>query len=90
MNGKIATLVPHRGFGFIRGEDGKEYFFHLSALQGVRFEELTEGQDVEFGPQEQSTGDRAGERPRAVSVRLAESAVPAVDNEPIPAEKIGT
>ena len=36
-----------KGFGFIAGASG-ELFFHQSALQDVRFEELREGQTVEY------------------------------------------
>src|SRR5215216_2477214 len=30
--GTVKKLVSERGFGFITAEDGKEYFFHRSAL----------------------------------------------------------
>ena len=30
--GTIKKIVADRGFGFISGEDGKEYFFHRSAI----------------------------------------------------------
>jgi CspA family cold shock protein len=45
--GKIKKLVSDRGFGFIEWESG-ELFFHHSEVQGVTFEELSEGQAVEF------------------------------------------
>jgi cold shock CspA family protein len=28
MNGKILRVLPDKGFGFIKGDDGVEYFFH--------------------------------------------------------------
>jgi CspA family cold shock protein len=38
-----------KGFGFIRGEDGQEYFVHRSAVRdGSVFEPLREGQTVVF------------------------------------------
>ncbi|MCR4301835.1 MAG: cold shock domain-containing protein [Sulfuricaulis sp.] len=43
MNGVIKKLVKDKRFGFIKGEDGKEYFFHQSVLKNVRYEELEEG-----------------------------------------------
>ena len=46
--GKIKRLMKDRGFGFIRGSDGQEIFFHRSSLDDVPFESLSEGQDVEF------------------------------------------
>ena len=45
--GKIKKLVSDRGFGFIEN-DGNDLFFHSSEVQGVAFEELSEGQMVEF------------------------------------------
>ena len=44
---------------------GKDLFFHMSACEGVRFEELQPGQKVTF---EQGEGPKG---PRAENVRLA-------------------
>ena len=65
MTGTITTLVVAKGFGFIRGEDAREYFFHRSGLTGVSFDELTVGQAVEF------EGEDAAKGPRAMTVRRA-------------------
>jgi CspA family cold shock protein len=67
MNGTIKKLTPDRGFGFIRGEDGNEYFFHRSELSpGLRFDDFREGQRVAFEPRQAEKGPRAGEvRPAA-------------------------
>lgn len=62
--GTIKKLVGDRGFGFIQGERG-EIFFHRSALQGVEFDALREGQDVSY-----ETG-RGTKGPRAEDVRPA-------------------
>jgi len=59
--GRIKRLVSERGFGFIEGEQG-ELFFHRSALQDVSFEDLREGQTVEY------TEGRGPKGPRAESV----------------------
>ena len=45
--GTIKRLTD-RGFGFIDTGKGKDLFFHSTALQGVAFEELREGQRVSF------------------------------------------
>ena len=45
--GTIKRLVSDRGFGFIKGDQG-EIFFHSSEVKGVTFEELHEGQKVEY------------------------------------------
>ena len=70
--GTIKKLVKDRGFGFIRAEDGRELFFHRSALRGVEFESLSEGQSVEFDIEKQGGGrGPQDKRPRAVNVRTA-------------------
>ena len=61
--GRIKKLVSDRGFGFIEGERG-ELFFHRSALQGASFEDLREGQVVEY------TEGRGPKGPRAESVTI--------------------
>lgn len=47
-NGKIARLTD-KGFGFIKPEEGeKDLFFHSNELRGVEFNDLNEGDKVEF------------------------------------------
>lgn len=48
MKGKVKRLVRDKGFGFILGEDGQEYFFHKSAVKNADFNGLDEGTEVEF------------------------------------------
>ena len=60
--GTIKRLTD-KGFGFIAATDGTEYFFHQSALQGVRYDELREGQRVTF------TIGQGPKGPRAENVR---------------------
>ena len=86
MRGTVTSVSPERGFGFIGG-DGQEFFFHRNALLGVEFEQLAPGVDVIFEVDDNPEGDRPGEHPRAVNIRLAEYAAPAVDNEVLPPEK---
>jgi cold shock protein len=45
--GTIKTLT-NKGFGFIATGSGKDLFFHSSALQGVTFDALREGQKVTY------------------------------------------
>lgn len=61
--GTIKRLTD-KGFGFIDTGSGTDMFFHLSALDGVTFEELHEGQRVSF---EVGSGPKG---PRAESVRV--------------------
>ena len=64
--GTIGRLMRDRGYGFITTEDGKDVFFHRTALQDLEFDSLKEGQSVEFEVEEGSRG------PRAVNVRSSE------------------
>jgi cold shock protein len=57
--GKIKKMVRDRGFGFIRGEDGKEVFFHRSGMNGSDYDSMDEGQTVEYVIQEGPRGARA-------------------------------
>ena len=45
--GTIKKLAE-KGFGFIDTGANKDLFFHMSALDGVRFDELQEGQRVSY------------------------------------------
>ena len=65
MNGTIKRLVSEKGFGFVAAQDGSEYFFHQSACTGARFDDLREGQAVNF---EKGQGPKG---PRAENVKLA-------------------
>lgn len=46
--GTIKKLVSDRGFGFIQEADGKDLFFHRTAVTGTTFDALTEGQNVTY------------------------------------------
>ena len=59
MKGKIKRLIQERGFGFISAEDETEVFFHRSALQDVNFDNLEEGNSVEFDLEKGPKGPRA-------------------------------
>jgi len=64
MTGSIKTLRVEKGFGFIRAEGGKEYFFHQSAIYGEGIDMLREGDTVEF-----TLGPEGPKGPRAENVR---------------------
>ena len=62
MKGTVKFFNEGKGFGFVAGEDGKEYFVHQTGLNdGVR---LNEGDAVTFDVVE---GDRG---PKAENVSL--------------------
>ena len=59
MQGTIKRVIRDRGFGFIRSTDGQEIFFHRSSLQGLNFDDLSEGDAVEFDVEQSEKGPRA-------------------------------
>ena len=60
MTGKISRLLCEKGFGFIAGEDGQDYFMHRSAVRdGSVFEQLRDGQPVTFDASRGDKGLRA-------------------------------
>ena len=61
MNGTVKFFNERKGFGFIAGEDGKDYFVHISDIDNQEI--LTDNENVEF---DITTGDR-GEK--AVNVK---------------------
>lgn len=66
MKGKVKFFNKEKKFGFIAGEDGKEYFVHETGLEaGV---ELKENDEVTF---EVEQGDKG---PKAVKVAKATAA----------------
>ena len=58
MTGTIKRIVRDRRFGFIRGNDGQEWFFHRSGVHDT-FDTLTEGEKVEFDEEPSTKGPRA-------------------------------
>ncbi|MBA7658867.1 putative cold shock protein A [subsurface metagenome] len=64
--GTIRRLME-RGYGFIKSEEEEDLFFHRNDLEGVEFNSLSEGQEVEF-----EKGQGRDGRPQAVKVRLAQ------------------
>ena len=64
-SGKIKKLVQDKGFGFIQTDGGQDVFFHHSTVQDRGFDDLTEGQRVEYTVED---GGSSGKGPRAASV----------------------
>ena len=66
--GTIKSLRTDRGFGFIAPDNGnQDIFFHSSAVEHPTFDELREGQRVEY---EAGADPRNPSRSRAEHVRL--------------------
>jgi CspA family cold shock protein len=57
--GRIKKIIPDRGFGFVRADDGNEVFFHRTELTTVDFDALQEGEQVTFDIVDSPKGPRA-------------------------------
>jgi len=67
--GTIKRLITDRGFGFIRPEgQNQDLFFHRSAVEDSSFEDLKEGDFVEF----QIERDHLHNENQAVRVKVAQ------------------
>lgn len=59
LTGTVARLVRARGFGFIKGPEDRQYFFHSSAVLDGTFNHMEEGEPVSFEEQHAAKGPRA-------------------------------
>lgn len=57
MKGKVKWFDRKKGYGFIEGEDGKDYFVHFTAVPKGVF--LRENDQVSFEPGESERGKQA-------------------------------
>jgi cold shock protein len=67
IKGSFKRVMKERGYGFIKVEDGREIFFHKSALQGLGFNSLLKAVTVECDVQ----NDKYNRGFKAVNVRRA-------------------
>ena len=75
MQGQITHVLPARGFGFLRGDDGKEVFYHWSdVLPDLRH--LRKGDIVTYSLV-QPTPPRG---PRACNITLIDRAADTEDD----------
>lgn len=75
MKGTIKKLISHRGYGFIDTDEQEEdLFFHRSQLVSAKFDELREGDVVEFEIEQTEKG------PQAIQIKVTEKAEPSADN----------
>ena len=62
--GTIKWFNPTKGFGFIdTGEEGKDIFLHVSALQESGIDQITEGDSVSY-----DVGENRG-KPTAINIK---------------------
>ena len=57
MEGNVKWFNRVKGYGFITGEDGEEYFVHSTAIKEGKF--LRENDKVSFDPGESEKGKQA-------------------------------
>jgi cold shock CspA family protein len=72
--GQVSRIFPGKGYGFIKTEEGDEFFFHMSALKGVEWAALTELCDNKEGPLVYFKEMKHNRGPRAISVELIPNA----------------
>lgn len=58
-HGVIERLLPHKGHGFIRADDGREIYFHKNSVLHDRFDTLRVGAEVRFSEEEGKDGPQA-------------------------------
>jgi len=60
MQGTISTYLPEKQYGFIKGDDGKDYFFHENEFRNGKHKgNLCEGAFVRFDQQATPKGYKA-------------------------------
>lgn len=59
MKGTVKKFDKEKGYGFITGEDAKDYFFHYSQLMMDGFKTAEVGQAVEYDATTTEKGLRA-------------------------------
>jgi len=59
MDGTVKWFNGTKGFGFITGDDGVDYFVHFSAISMDGFKVLDEGQRVAFDAEMGTKGMQA-------------------------------
>ena len=58
--GTVKMVATDRGYGFITAEDGRDYFFHRSAVAPpLEFERMAGGDKVQFDVENDPKGPRA-------------------------------
>ncbi|WP_304653064.1 cold-shock protein [uncultured Ligilactobacillus sp.] len=63
MEGRVVKFFDNKGYGFITGEDGESYFFHISQL--INSQSIDRGDLVYFSP----TTSNKGKQARQVNVK---------------------
>jgi cold shock CspA family protein len=82
LRGRIKNVIWDRGYGFIAAEDGRDYFFHINALEaGLEFDQLQPDLGVSF---EVKSGPARGRARAARLVRRDSGAPDEPGSAPLP------
>ncbi|HWR03294.1 MAG TPA: cold shock domain-containing protein [Humidesulfovibrio sp.] len=85
IRGTVKKFSDFRGFGFIQGEDGVEYFVHINQIAMEGYRTLDRGQLVEFAPVSTEKGWQAYELELAGDVhRSPDVPIGSLDNPFLP------
>jgi len=57
VTGTVKFYSTDKGYGFITGDDGTDYFVHFSSIQGEGFKSLADGESVMFDPEQDMQKD---------------------------------
>lgn len=59
LQGKVKWFNSQKGFGFITGDNGKDYFLHYSNIEMEGYKYLNEGDKIEFEVEPTDKGEKA-------------------------------
>ena len=59
MKGTVKFFSNRKGYGFITGEDGNDYFVHHTGINAEGYKTLKSEQNVEFDVNETERGNTA-------------------------------
>ncbi|MHA2620354.1 MAG: cold-shock protein [bacterium JZ-2024 1] len=59
LHGRIKWFDQKKGYGFVTGDDGKDYFFHYTAIQMEGFKTVDKDEEVDFEAEETAKGLQA-------------------------------
>lgn len=59
LTGKVKWFNSKKGFGFITGDNGKDYFLHYSNIEMEGYKSLNENDKIEFKVEATDKGEKA-------------------------------
>lgn len=59
LTGKVKWFNSKKGFGFITGDNGKDYFLHYSNIEMEGYRSLNENDKIQFQVEATDKGEKA-------------------------------